>query len=210
MWKQASRADQLRVYEPRSFDSLAAFPQPTHRLPKNHEGRLPSARPIATNFLTCKHKLSYKISFLRAELKGQQQGRTQRSTEPKDQQQRRAFDALLRQLGVTSEASPREKGLAMPDVKINEGQWKELPDEAKKRIEELINTSFKPKHRIRVIPDAKTPRANLSGPSLVRCGEACMAAETAALQACEKLSTGEEVTACKLIAWEAYRNCIRA
>jgi hypothetical protein len=109
-----------------------------------------------------------------------------------------------------SKASSEERKV-MSEIKVNEGLWKERPDESKKNIETVINKHFKPKHPIHVVADPKThgeqPR-DVYG--VIRCTEACATAEAAALDVCNKLPAGTEKTVLKMVILEAYRNCIRA
>jgi len=97
----------------------------------------------------------------------------------------------------------------MSNVRVNEAIWNQLTVEAKKQIEELINTCFSPADRIRIIPDAqKTDVEAEVGPPL-KCLDTCQTQEAAAINACRKLPHGQ-VKGCVLAASAAGNDCVRA
>jgi len=102
----------------------------------------------------------------------------------------------------------------MSDIKVNEDQWNQLPDDTKKQIEELINTFFKPKERISVIPDAQTPPAEGESGSPREtigsvCAKVCLEREIAAIAECKsQFKPGKERAMCISAAQEAYEGCV--
>jgi hypothetical protein len=102
----------------------------------------------------------------------------------------------------------------MSDIKVNQDQWNQLPDDAKKQIEELINTSFEPKERISIIPDAHTPPAEGESDSPREtlgnvCIKVCMEREIAAIAACKsRFKPGKERAMCISTAMAAYEDCV--
>ena len=103
----------------------------------------------------------------------------------------------------------------MSDIKVNEDQWNQLSDDTKKQIEELINTSFKPKERISVKPDAQTPPAEGESGSpretigFSLCAKVCLEREIAAVAECKsQFKPGKERAMCISAAQEAYEGCV--
>jgi hypothetical protein len=102
----------------------------------------------------------------------------------------------------------------MSDIKVNQDQWNQLSDDAKKQIGELINTSFKPKERISVIPDAQTPPAEGESDSPREtigsvCVKVCLEREIAAIAACKShFKPGKERAMCISAADAAYESCV--
>jgi|HubBroStandDraft_5_1064220.scaffolds.fasta_scaffold108328_2 hypothetical protein len=95
----------------------------------------------------------------------------------------------------------------MSDIKINKERWNELSNEAKKKIEDLINAAFKRKsnERYHIVP-ATSMQASSEDRSLA-CGLECQNGFNIAISECAKLK-GEEAITCRLLAGVAFSDCI--
>lgn len=98
------------------------------------------------------------------------------------------------------------------DAKVNAKQWNALPAEDRKRIENVIASTFG--KNAKVVPDPNAPEASMQTAGFKPqgnplCEAACGIAEAAAVAACAGLGNPIAVAACVAAAREAGKECRR-